>query len=152
MKLRFQNMQTITPSNLEGLSKVHLEQLKVSGTAYGHDSQTPAETLAQTFSAEEDGLGYAEFWQVADETTNEILYDVWVFDVDTAMVYFADTTDDVGVSMMQFHFDIVEDNDQLDQDELCDDLQEAYANKPESEIDPNTPLGAYQQAIKNSKD
>ena len=61
MRLQFQNMQTITPSNLDGLSKVHLEQLKVAGIAYGHDSKTPAETLAQTFSAEEDGLGYAEF-------------------------------------------------------------------------------------------
>ncbi len=151
MKLRFENMQTITPNNLEGLSKIHLEQLKVSGTAYGHDSKTATETLAQTFSAEEDGQGYAEFWQVADQATDEILYDVWVFDVDTAMVYFANTTDDVGVSMMQFSFDICEDNDQIDQEELCADLQEAYENKPESETDPNTPLGAYQQAIQNSK-
>ncbi|MEY4530605.1 MAG: hypothetical protein RLZZ156_1326 [Deinococcota bacterium] len=151
MKLRFENMQTITPDNLQGLTKIHLEQLKVSGTAYGHDSKTAAETLAQTFSAEEDGLGYAEFWQVADQATDEILYDVWVFDVDTAMVYFANTTNDVGVSMMQFSFDICENNDQIDQEELCADLQEAYENKPEPQTNPNTPLGAYQQAIQNSK-
>ncbi len=150
MKLRFQNLQTIRPSNLGVLSKVHLEQLRLSGTAYGHDSKTPAETLAQTFSAEEDGLGFTEFWQVADDQSNEILYDVWVFDVDTAMVYFADTTEDVGVSMMQFSFDIVEVNDTLDQEELCADLQEAYENKPdEAETDSSSPLGAYKEALKN---
>ncbi len=150
MNLRFEHMQTIRPDNLEVLSNVHLEQLRLSGTAYGHDSKTPAETLAQTFSAEEDGLGYTEFWQVANVQTNEILYNVWVFDVDTAMVYHADTTTDVGVSMMQYSFDIVEANDQLDQEELCIDLQEAYANKPDQEPDSSSPLGAYQQALKNT--
>jgi hypothetical protein len=150
MKLRFLSMQTITPDNLEVLSKVHLEQLKVSGTAYGHDSKTAAETLAQTFSAEEDGLGYAEFWQVADETSNKILYDVWVFDVDTAMVYFADTTEDVGVSMMQFSFDIVDHKEEIDQEALCNDLQEAYRNRSdEAETNSNSQLGAYRQALKD---
>ncbi len=145
-------MQTITPDNLEGLLPIHLEQLKVSGTAYGHESSSAADTLAQTFSAEEDGRGYAEFWQVANLETNEVLYDVWVFDVDTAMVYFANTIKDVGVSMMQFSFDICEDNDELDLDELCSDLQEAYDNRSdEDEAVPNSPLGAYKQAAKNAK-
>lgn len=151
MQLRFQNMQTINPDNLEGLSKIHLEQLRISGTAYGHDSKTAAETLAQTFSAEEDGRGYSEFWQVANDDTNELLYDVWVFDVDTAMVYFANTATDVGVSMMQFSFDICEPSDALDQDQLCADLQDAYENKPETELSSNPALAAYQAALKNTK-
>ena len=150
MTLQFKDKRTITPDNLTTLSAVHLEQLRLSGVAYGHDSTTASETLAQTFAAEADDRGNAEFWRVLDATSNAPIYDVWVFDVDTAMVFHANSTTDSGVSMMQNFFDIVA-IATPELQTLCDDLQAAYDNAPAGEEHPDTPLDAYRDAVRNAR-
>ena len=106
--------------------------------------------LFRSFATEADGRGSAEFWRVVDALSNVSMYDVWVFDVDTAMVFHADSTTDSGVSMMQNDFDVVV-VATAELQTLCDDLQAAYGNADKDDENSDTPLGAYRDAVRNAK-
>jgi hypothetical protein len=127
MDLEFHNKREITPSNLDSLSKVHLEQLRIAGKpVYGKHSASAAETLAQTFAAEEEGEGNAEIWQVLDGERH--IYDCWIFDVDSAMVFEANTPTDTGVGMIQFHFEVLT-KTTSELEALAKALQQAFRQK-----------------------
>ncbi len=61
MTLQFRNYRRITPDTIDHLTPIQQEQLRASGKpVYGKHAQTPAETLAMTFAAEEGDEGEAE--------------------------------------------------------------------------------------------
>lgn len=152
MKLRFQNRRLVTPDNLSILSPVQTEQLRLSGKpVYGVDAQSPVETLAATFVAEGDGKGSVEFWEVAADTTpGKVLYEVWVFDVDSAVVFHAGTTTDTGVGMIQNDFDPM-DESTPELEALARAIQQAYdTHPPEERAEESDPLAAYRDAVGNA--
>jgi hypothetical protein len=127
MSLEFHNKREITPNNLASLSEAHLEQLRMAGKpVYGKHSDSAAETLAQTFAAEEEGEGNAELWQVLNSEKHT--YDCWVFDVDSAMVFEANTPTDTGVGMIQFHFEVLT-KTRPELEALAKALQKAFDQK-----------------------
>jgi len=142
--LQFRNYRRVTPETIGRLTPVQQEQLTLSGKpVYGRDAQTPAETLEMTFAAEEGDEGEAELWEVVENDTPR--YDVWIFDVDSAMVFEAGTATDTGVGMIQNYFVEIRTNKPTD---LAKALQNAFRNRPNEDAASNSPaLSAYRTAI-----
>lgn len=148
MDLKFQNFRLITPQNLLQLSEIHQRQFALSGEmCYGEDFDDPLEIFAQTYGSN------CELWEVikADDP-EQVLYEVWVFDVDTACVFYAETDEDTGVGMIQSYFEPIE-IDTKETQLLSKDLQKAFDEKEEPDyLDPDSPAGTYKAALKKNKE
>lgn len=127
-KLKFQNHRQITAENYKGLSDIHLQQMAISATlGYGKEYNTPEHFLEQSGDG---GINDAivELWDVVEaDKPNVVLYECWVYIVDTANVFFAGTTKDTQAAMCQFSFD--DHTGDGSNQELCNDLQEAFDSK-----------------------
>ncbi|NJO04002.1 MAG: hypothetical protein HC880_22060 [Bacteroidia bacterium] len=124
MDLLFKNFQLIDARTLDQLSPVQQEQLIICGSAcYGGD-YTLNEVLEQTYE------GNCELWQVMDANAPDSpLYDAWIFDVDTAVIFYANTPEDTGVGMIQNYFEPITAEGE-DAEQLARDLQSAFKNRP----------------------
>ena len=149
MELHFRNKRIISPAHFDSVSAVHLEQLRLCGKpVFGVDAKTAAETLAETFLAEGDGLGSAELWEVLEGDT--LRFDCWVFNADTSAVFEAGTLTDTGVGMIQFDFEVLY-KSTPELEALRDALESAFRNAPNDEEPDNSPLGVYSQLVKEIK-
>ncbi len=118
MPLKFQNLQKITKDNLKDLGEVQKEQIVLAGMLCFGATTTPEEVLAQTYD------GDADLWQVTNEA-EEVLYDVWVINIDSGVVFKSGTAENSGVGMIQFYFDPMDD-DSDEAEKLAEDLQAAF--------------------------
>ena len=113
---------------------------------------TPVEKIIHNLDdiLEQTYEGNCELWEVvSEENQDKPIYDVWVFNVDTAVVFFAKTTRDTGVGMIQNDFFPLEE-DTKEARELAQDLQIAFNNRPEVDyLEPGGAAKAYQDAIKD---
>lgn len=146
-KLQFQNFRLITPANFSGLGEIHQQQFMLcGGMCYGEEFEDPTEVFAQTYDSR------CELWDVTESGDSaDILYEVWVFDVDTACVFYAGTDKDTGVGMIQNYFDPIE-IDTEETQKLCKALQQAFDEKPEVDFSGENPATeAYRKAVEKLK-
>ncbi len=126
--LKFQNHRRITAKNYKELSEIHLQQMAISATlGYGKEYTTPEHFLEQSGDGDmEEAI--VELWDVVEaDKPDVVLYDCWVYIVDTANVFFAGTTKDTNAAMCQFSFD--DHSGDGSNEELCSDLQKAFDGK-----------------------
>lgn len=126
--LKFQNHRQITAKNYKELSEIHLQQMAISATlGYGKEYTTPEHFLEQSGDGDmEEAI--VELWDVVEaDKPDVVLYDCWVYIVDTANVFFAGTTKDTNAAMCQFSFD--DHSGDGSNEELCSDLQKAFDGK-----------------------
>jgi hypothetical protein len=126
--LKFQNHRQITAENYKELSEIHLQQMAISATlGYGKEYTTPEHFLEQSGDGDlEEAV--VELWDIVDaDKPNEVLYECWVYIVDTANVFFAGTTKDTNAAMCQFSFD--DHSGDGSNKELCEALQIAFKSK-----------------------
>lgn len=147
-ELAFQNRRIITEENIHTLSPIQRIQLIISGElCFGIVYDDARDVLTETYH------GNCELWDVVNAANHaEVLYDVWIFNVDTATVFYAGREEETGVGMIQYDFDTIENYTQEGR-ELAKALQKAYDQIPEREEDEN--LGsaseAYKKALKDAK-
>ncbi len=127
-KLKFTNHRQITAENYKELSKVHIQQMAISATlGYGKEFTTAEHFLEQSGDGDMEEA-VVELWDVVDiAKPNVVLYECWVYIVDTANVFFAGTTKDTLAAMCQFSFD--DHSGDGSNEELCSDLQKAFDDK-----------------------
>ena len=151
MDLKFINFNLIDEDSLDGLSEFQKKQLLAAGKGCfeGPDDDYIKDVYAVLGETYE---GNCEFWQVISiEDENKPLYDVYIFNVDTAIVFHSNTIKDTGVGMIQYDFDPIYEETKENRT-LADALQKAFNEKPTVDyLDPNTPAGAYQKALKDVK-
>jgi len=132
--LVFRNGQDISPSEFKDLSPIQQQQLLFT---LNNNEQEYQEALQKGLLGsikkrwKEYGGELCEFWQVAEENAPEtMLYDVWIWNVDTGCVFISNTVNYTQISMIQLYFDpqVRERDDVLD--ELVYDLEEAFKRKP----------------------
>lgn len=119
-KLQFRHLRKITPDNIEALPTHQKEQFFQAGEMVYGKKLSITDIFRNTYENE------ASLWEVGKETElNITLYDVWVFDVDSACVFLTGTAQDARVCMTQFSFcPTDEETDELHA--LSDALQEAF--------------------------
>ncbi len=126
--LKFQNHRQITAENYKKLSQVHLRQMAISATlGFGEEYKTAEHFLEQSGDGDiEEAV--VELWDVVEiDKPTIILYECWVYLVDTANVFFAGTTDDTNAAMCQWSFD--DHTGDGSNEVLCADLQKAFDEK-----------------------
>jgi hypothetical protein len=124
-KLKFQNYRQITAENYKELSEIQLQQMAISATlGFGEEYTTPEHFLEQSGDGDiEEAM--VELWDVVDTANpNVVVYECWVYIVDTANVFFVGTTTDTNAAMCQWSFDDHSENNSIS--DLCYDLQEAF--------------------------
>ncbi len=147
MNLIFKNFRLIDYKTISELTKVQKEQMLIAGKACfeapGDDFIHSLEDfLDQTYE------GNVEFWEVfSEEDPEKPIYNIWVVNVDTAVVFFANTNKDTGVGMIQNYFDPLEE-DTEDARKLAAALQTAFKNRPEVDYLPPGPAKAYHDAVR----
>lgn len=126
--LKFQNHRQITVENYKELSEIQLQQMAISATlGYGKEFTTAEHFLEQSGDGDMEEA-VVELWDVVDaDKPNVVLYECWVYIVDTANVFFAGTTKDTLVAMCQWSFD--DHSEDESNEELCADLQKAFDSK-----------------------
>ena len=126
--LKFQNHRQITAENYKELSEIHLQQMAISATlGYGKEFTTAEHFLEQSGDGDMEEA-VVELWDVVEaDKPNVVLYECWVYIVDTANVFFAGTTKDTLAAMCQFSFD--DHSGDGSNTELCNDLQLAFDSK-----------------------
>lgn len=131
-KLKFVNHRQITAENYKELSEVQLQQMAISATlGFGKEYTTPEHFLEQSGDGEIDEA-VVELWDVVEvEKPNVVLYECWVYLVDTANVFFVGTTKDTLAAMCQWSFD--DHTADGSNTELCADLQEAFDKKDKND-------------------
>lgn len=123
MMLRFANLRPISPDNYEALSDLHRRQMARAATlGFGAEYTTAEHFLEQTGDGDLAD-GSAELWDVVDGDSGRVLYEAWVYLVDTATVFLAGSENDSGVGMSQFSFDVHGDPGTA---ELANELQTAF--------------------------
>lgn len=123
--LKFQNHRQITVENYKELSEIQLQQMAISATlGYGKEFTTAEHFLEQSGDGDMEEA-VVELWDVVDaDKPNVVLYECWVYIVDTANVFFAGTTKDTLAAMCQWSFD--DHSGDGSNEELCSDLQKAF--------------------------
>ncbi len=126
--LKFQNHRQITVENYKELNEIQLQQMAISATlGYGKEFTTAEHFLEQSGDGDMEEA-VVELWDVVDvDKPNEVLYECWVYIVDTANVFFAGTTKDTLAAMCQWSFD--DHTGDGSNKELCADLQKAFDEK-----------------------
>ena len=122
-RLTFRNCRHISSDNYKTLPPIYLEQMAISaGLGFGAEFKTAEEFLDQATDGEPDMT--VDLWEVVETTSpDKILYDVWIYLVDTANVFHYGTAEDTGVGMIQFGFVEINTNEET---ELALDLQDAF--------------------------
>jgi hypothetical protein len=148
MELIFQNFYLVDEENLDTLNDLRKNQLDLAGKlSYGEEVNYET-ALYETYE------GNCEFWEVFDnQALDKPLYDIWVFDVDTAVVFFAGTTTDTGVGMIQGDFDPIDSKDNTPENRtLADALGKAFYERDKPEyLDDDGPAQTYEKAVKEIK-
>lgn len=126
--LKFTNQRQITAENYKELSNIQLQQMAISATlGYGKEFTTPEHFLEQSGDGDMEE-SVVELWDVVEaDKPNIVLYECWVYIVDTANVFFAGTTKDTLAAMCQWSFD--DHTRDGSGEELCNDLQIAFDAK-----------------------
>jgi hypothetical protein len=126
--LKFQNHRQITAENYKELSEIQLKQMAISATlGFGEEYTTAKHFLEQSGDGDMEEA-VVELWDVVDTAKPSIvLYECWVYIVDTANVFFAGTTKDTLAAMCQFSFD--DHTGDGSNKELCAALQKAFDSK-----------------------
>jgi hypothetical protein len=126
--LKFQNHRQITAENYKELSEIQLQQMAISATlGFGKKYKTAKHFLEQSGDGDMEEA-VVELWDVVDTAKLEVvLYECWVYIVDTANVFFAGTTKDTLAAMCQWSFD--DHTEDGTNEELCADLQKAFDSK-----------------------
>ncbi len=148
MELVFKNFYLVDEENLEDLTGVMRAQFEIAGRlCYGEEVAFDT-ILYETYEAN------CEFWEVFDsQALDNPLYEVWVFDVDTAVVFWAGTTNDTGVGMIQGDFDPMDKlYDTPENRQLAQALGKAFYNRqPTNHLADEGAAQTYQNALKNIK-
>ncbi len=126
--LKFTNQRQITAENYKELSNIQLQQMAIIATlGYGKEFTTPEHFLEQSGDGDMEE-SVVELWDVVEaDKPNIVLYECWVYIVDTANVFFAGTTKDTLAAMCQWSFD--DHTGDGSGEELCNDLQIAFDAK-----------------------
>lgn len=127
-KLTFKNCRAINGENYKQLDPIHLKQMEISATLGFGEEYTTAEHFLEQSGDGDMFDACVELWDVV--ATNEpaiVLYECWVYLVDTANVFFVGTAKDINAAMCQFSFD--DHSADGSNEELCADLQEAFDKK-----------------------
>jgi hypothetical protein len=127
-KLLFKNRRQVNGENYKELGEIYLTQMEICATrGYGEEYTTAEHFLEQSGDGDmHDAV--VELWDVvATDKPNVVLYDCWVYIVDTATVFFAGTAKDTLAGMCQWSFD--DHSKDKSNKELCQDLQEAFDSK-----------------------
>ena len=122
--LQFKNKREINAENYQDLAPVYLLQMAKAATlGYGEEFTTAEDFLSESGDGViEDGI--VELYDVVDSNNpNKVLYDCWVYLVDTATVFHAGTDTDTGVGMSKWSFN--KHSKEAD-DTLAADLQLAF--------------------------
>lgn len=121
--LRFTNLRNITSENFAELPELHLRQMARAATlGFGVEYTTAEQFLEQTGDGDlEDGS--AELWDVVDAADDRVLYEAWVYLVDTCTVFPAGTDLDSGIGMSQWSFEV---HAEPGTKEVSDALQAAF--------------------------
>lgn len=124
-RLTFTNCREISLDNYTELAPVFQEQMAISARlGFGAEFTTAAEFMDQATDGDPDMT--VELWDVVETANPEkVLYDAWIYLVDTANVFHHGTANDTGVGMIQFGFVEVDTNEET---ELALDMQEAFEN------------------------
>lgn len=155
MKYQFINFCFISYPDLDNLPQWQFAQLMdLSERCFGFKAEHPSEILDETYD------GNCDFWQiVASDQPDKVLYDCWIFNVDTAVVFHTQTTKDAGICMIQYYFVPSEEirmsnEERAAMEVLSEDIQAAYrsAQRPEIPHQPNSPAQAYRDALKDVTD
>ena len=126
--LQFKNCRQINAENYKKLSKIQLEQMAISATLGFGDEYTTVEHFLEQSGDGDMAEAVVELWDVvAAEKPDKILYECWVYIVDTANVFFAGTTKDTLAAMCQWSFD--DHTKDGSNTALCEDLQNAFDRK-----------------------
>ena len=129
MNLKFVNFRIINYDNINDLTKLEKEQmLKVGKACYN----TPGDEFIDTIEdfLDQTSEENCELWQVVTEDEPEKpIYDVWIVEVDTAVVFYTGTTKKTSVGMIQYDFDPIDDVTE-EAEKLADALQAAHRNRP----------------------
>ena len=147
MNFKFTNFRLINYDNLDDLTKVEKEQMLKAGKACFEAPEddfihTLEDFLDQTYE------GDVEFWQVVSENEPEKpIYDVWVVNVDSGVVFYTGTTEDTGVGMIQNYWGPI---DKITEEgkKLGDALDVAFIKRPKVDYLPPGPAKAYQDAVR----
>jgi hypothetical protein len=127
-KLQFKNKRQITADNYKELSEIQLQQMEISATLGFGAEYTTAEHFLEQSGDGDINDAVVELWEVvATENPDTVLYDCWVYLVDTANVFFAGTTKDTEAAMCQWSFD--DHTGDGSNEDLCADLQQAFDKK-----------------------
>jgi hypothetical protein len=126
--LTFTNRREINGKNYKELSKIHLQQMEISATlGFGKEYTTAEHFLEQSGDGDMNDA-VVELWDVVETSKpNVVLYECWVYIVDTANVFFAGTTKDTNAAMCQWSFD--DHTEDGSGEELCGELQKAFDSK-----------------------
>ncbi|MFX1450011.1 MAG: hypothetical protein ACFFCM_04150 [Promethearchaeota archaeon] len=147
MNLIFKNFRLIDYKTINELNDIQKEQMLIVGKQC---FDTPGDEFIDSL---EDFLdqtyeGNCELWEVVnEENPKRPIYDVWVVNVDTAVVFFANTTKDTGVGMIQNDFDPLEE-DTEEARKLAVALQTAFKNRPKIDYLPPGAAKAYHDAVR----
>jgi hypothetical protein len=130
-KLTFKNSRAINGKNYKELGEIHLKQMEICATrGYGKEYATAEHFLEQSGDGDMNDA-VVELWDVvAADKPSVVLYECWVYLVDTATVFFAATTKDTLAGMCQWSFD--DHSKDKSNKELCQDLQEAFDSMEKS--------------------
>ncbi len=98
MKLRLGRQRS--PRTLDGLTPIEQEQLVACGKAYNGEERTAQECLP-TDGDDEAGLYGLEVWDVEDDH-GDVVFNVWVYNVDSGSIFRAGTTTEVGAFIQNY--------------------------------------------------
>ena len=101
-------------NNLAMLSAVQKQQLMLCAELY-FGEQEAAEIdmsdIGNLFNEEEERWYQADFFHIIDEDTKEIIFDFWLYNVDSGTVFIHNSIDYAGFEMIQFSVDLIETNE-----------------------------------------
>ncbi len=100
--------------NLTKLSAIQKQQLIYCAELYfGEEetSQMDLSDISNLFDEEEERWFEAELYHVIDEDTKEVLFDFWLYNVDSGTLFTFNSLDYAGFEMIQFSIDLIEKNE-----------------------------------------
>ncbi|MBW2256175.1 MAG: hypothetical protein JRI25_16485 [Deltaproteobacteria bacterium] len=124
MELQFSAPSFCFPDDIAKVPTIRLAQLAASG-----QSRFGAESAEEALRGADYRWEYYRVTQANDESDG---FNVWVLDVDTAYVFFANTEQQAGIKMIQNDFDPIDEEDEDDPAlvDLAAAMQRAFYQRP----------------------
>ena len=97
--------------NLATLSAIQKQQLIHCAELYFGEEEAAEidmNNIENLFDEEEERWWEAEFYHVIDEDTKGIVFDFWLYNVDSGTVFMPSSLDYAGFEMIQFSIDLIE--------------------------------------------